>query len=111
MGRMLLTRRDELGKPLGAQALARYLIVLRRFLNDLMRRPHAVFGRPARKTRLDFMPADVLTIPDHIKRALDAVDPRDIDLRSGPGLLSRRQRSLQEICLRMHAIRSVFIGH
>ncbi len=80
-GRILLNRRDELGKPLGAQALARYLIVLRRFLTDLMRHPHTISGEPARKTRLDFMPTDVLSIPDHIKRALDVVDPRDIDLR------------------------------
>jgi len=80
-GRMLLNRRNELGKPLGAQGLARYLFVLRRFLNDLMRQPHAIFGKPARKTILDFIPADVLAIPNHIKRALDAVDPRDINLR------------------------------
>ena len=70
-----------LNKPLGPQAIYQYLSALRRYLTDLSRRSYTIGGERAKKIRLDFTPKEVLTSPDPIKRALDAVNPRDIDLQ------------------------------
>jgi len=70
-----------LNKPLGPQAIYQYLSALRRYLTDLSRRSYTVGRERAKKIRLDFTPKEVLTSPDPIKRALDAVNPRDIDLQ------------------------------
>jgi integrase len=69
------------GCPLRPQAIAGYLGTLRRFFTDLTRRPHTVAGTREPKITLDFSPKEVLTTPQHIRRALDATAPRDIDLR------------------------------
>jgi hypothetical protein len=69
------------GCPLRPQAIAGYLGTLRRFFTDLTRRPHTVVGTREPKITLDFSPKEVLTTPQHIRRALDATAPRDIDLR------------------------------
>jgi integrase len=69
------------GCPLKPQAIAGYLGTLRRFFTDLARRPHTVAGTREPKITLDFSPKEVLTTPQHIRRALDATAPRDIDLR------------------------------
>ena len=69
------------GCPLRPQAIAGYLGTLRRFFTDLTRRPHIVAGTREPKITLDFSPKEVLTTPQHIRRALDATAPRDIDLR------------------------------
>jgi integrase len=82
LGRHILRIQDDLGKPLGPKSIAQYLITLRRFLSDLVRRPHTVQGAPARRIKLDFAPKEVLSTPDHIKRILDMAEPRDVDLRT-----------------------------
>ncbi len=71
----------KVGCPLRPQAIAGYLGTLRRFFTDLIRRPHTVAGTREPKITLDFSPKEVLTTPQHIRRALDATAPRDIDLR------------------------------
>jgi hypothetical protein len=82
IGKQILGTKQKLGLPLQAQAIAQYLTVLRRYFTDLTKRPHAVGGMPARKTKLDFTPREVLANPAHIRRALDKAAPRDIDLRA-----------------------------
>jgi integrase len=72
---------DKVGRPLRPQGIACYLGALRRFFTDLTRRPHLVAGTQAPKITLDFSPKEVLTTPQHLRRALDATAPRDIDLR------------------------------
>jgi integrase len=71
----------KVGRPLRPQGIACYLDALRRFFTDLTRRPHLVAGAQAPKITLDFAPKEVLTTPQHLRRALDATAPRDIDLR------------------------------
>jgi integrase len=73
--------KNRLDTPLQAQGMANYLAALRRYFTDLTRRPHAVGGKPARKLRIDFIPGEVLSLPNHLKQILDKVAPRDIDLR------------------------------
>jgi len=80
-GRYQLERKGKLGEPLQAISINHYLNAMRRYFTDLTRRVHAVNGEPARKIWLDFTPADALATPTHIRRAVDAVAPRDIDLR------------------------------
>ena len=72
---------SKVGHPLRPQGIACYLDALRRFFTDLTRRPHLVAGAQAPKITLDFAPKEVLTTPQHLRRALDATAPRDIDLR------------------------------
>jgi len=76
-----LERKGKLGEPLQAISINHYLNALRRYFTDLTKRVQAVNGEPARKIWLDFTPADALATPAHIKRAVDAVAPRDIELR------------------------------
>ncbi|GHO57772.1 tyrosine-type recombinase/integrase [Ktedonobacter robiniae] len=76
-----LASQGLLNKPLGPQAIYQYLTALRRYFTDLSRRSYTVSGVPAGKIRLDFTPKEVLVPPDPIRRALDAVNPRDIDLQ------------------------------
>ncbi len=71
----------KVGSPLKPRAIACYLTALRRFFSDLIRHPHTVADRPARRITLDFSPKEVLAAPQSIRRALDATAPRDIDLR------------------------------
>ncbi len=71
----------KVGRPLRPQAIDGYLGTLRRFFTDLTRRPYIVAGTREPKITLDFSPKEVLTTPKHIRRALDATAPRDIDLR------------------------------
>ncbi len=80
-GQRWLRTKGELGKPLQAHGLVRYLVALSRYFSDLTRRPHAVNGEPACRIKLDFVPKEVFTTPDHIRRALDTAAPRDIDLQ------------------------------
>jgi integrase len=72
---------SKVGRPLRPQAIDGYLGTLRRFFTDLTRRPHLVAGTRKTKITLDFSPKEVLTTPNHLRRALDATAPRDIDLR------------------------------
>lgn len=81
MGRHLLQKSGELGKPMVARTIAYHLTVLRRFLYDLVRQPHAVEGAAPRRIRLDFSPIETLTTPRHIRQLMDLASPRDIDLR------------------------------
>lgn len=80
-GQQKLAEQNRLGKLLGPNGIHGYLATLRLYLTDLMRRPHAVSGAPARRITLDFAPKEVLTTPAQIRRALDEVHPRDINLR------------------------------
>jgi len=81
-GKQILQNSHDFGKPISPRTIGYHLTVLRRFLCDLLRRPHAVDGAPARRIRLDFSPLEVLTTPRHIRQLIDMVDPRDIDLRT-----------------------------
>ncbi len=80
-GRHLLRRKGDLGDSMKPQAIACYLTALRRFFTDLLKRPHTVDGTPARRIKLDFDPKEALAAPAHIRKALDAASPRDIDLQ------------------------------
>src|SRR6266567_2836453 len=80
-GQRWLRTKGELGKPLQAHGLVRYLVALSRYFSDLSRKPHSVNGEAARRIKLDFIPKEVFTAPDHIRRALDVAAPRDIDLQ------------------------------
>jgi integrase len=71
----------KMGSPLRPQGIACYLCALRRFFTDLIRRPHMVAGTQEPKISLDFSPKEILTTPQHLRRALDATAPRGIDLR------------------------------
>ncbi len=77
----LLETQKRIGNPLQAISVAAYLIALRRFFTDLMRRPHALPGKPACRISLSFDPKETLSTPSHLKRAIDEANPRDIDLR------------------------------
>jgi len=77
----LLEAQERLGNPLQAISVTAYLIALRRFFTDLSRRPHALPGEPARRISLPFDPKETLSTPNHLKRAIDEANPRDIDLR------------------------------
>src|SRR5260370_21096606 len=81
MGKVVLKGRAVSGKPLGKETIAHYYTTLSRFFSDVTRRAHAVSGAPARKIKLDFNPKEVFALPDQLKRDLDRVDPRAIDLR------------------------------
>ncbi len=76
-----LASQNLLDKPLGAPAIYQYLTALRRYLTDLSRRSYTISGARADKIKLDFTPKEVLVPPDPIRKALDAVNPRDIDLQ------------------------------
>jgi len=80
-GQHLLRSKGDLGDPMKPQAIACYLTALRRFFTDLSKRPHAVDGAPARRIKLDFDAKEALAAPAHIRKALDAASPRDIDLQ------------------------------
>ena len=80
-GQWCLKTKAMLGKPLQAYGLVHYLTALNRFFSDLTRRPHPIHGEPARRIRLDFLPQEVFTAPDHIRKILDTASPRDIDLQ------------------------------
>ncbi len=71
----------KMGRPLKPKAIACYLTALRRFFTDLTRRPHRIEGLAGQTIKLDFSPQEVLTVPKQIRQAVDAVSPRDIDLR------------------------------
>jgi integrase len=81
-GRYILGNKEQLGLPLGASSLRGHLVALRRYLSDLVRKPHAVDGKPARRITLDFAPKEVLTLPTHLQQILNGAEPRDIDLRT-----------------------------
>jgi len=80
-GRQVLESQGKLNDPLGAGGIAHYLVALRRFFTDLMKRPHSTHGERAHKITLDFLPQETLAAPAHIKRAQESIAPRDIDLR------------------------------
>jgi len=82
LGKHILQRSHDFGKPMTPGTITYYLTVLRRFFCDLLRRPHAIGGAQARRIRLDFSPLEVLTTPHHIRHLKDVADPRDIDLRT-----------------------------
>lgn len=82
LGQHLLQKAGKLGKPMVPRTIAYHLTVLRRFLYDLVRRPHPVGGAQPRRMRLDFSPIEVLTTPRHIRQLMDLTSPRDIDLRT-----------------------------
>jgi hypothetical protein len=77
----VIASKNCLDTPLQVGGMENFLATLRRYFTDLTRRPHAVGGKPARKIRIDFIPGEVLTLPNHLKQTLDKVAPRDIDLR------------------------------
>ncbi len=80
-GQWWLQTKDMLGKPLQAHGLVHYLKALNHLFSDLTRRPHSPHGEPARRIRLDFVPGEVFTTPDHVRKILDTASPRDIDLQ------------------------------
>ena len=75
-----LESKGDLGKPLRAASIADHLMGLRRYFGDLLNRPHAVDGETARRIHLDFLPTEAFALPEHIKKAVDVVSPRDIHL-------------------------------
>lgn len=76
----MLKAKELFGKPLGHRSIQARLIALRRFFSDLQKRPHSVQGEPARKIPLHFNPHISFTVPDATRRAIEDVEPRDIDL-------------------------------
>ncbi len=80
-GRRMLELHGRLDMPLQPRSIFQYLVSIRRFLTDVTKRPHTVDGEPAHKICLDYIPREVLTIPDYIQRAIEEPNPRDIDLR------------------------------
>jgi len=80
-GQWCLQTKDMLGKPLQAHGLVHYLKALNHLFSDLTRRPHSPHGEPARRIRLDFVPGEVFTTPEHVRKILDIASPRDIDLQ------------------------------
>jgi integrase len=76
----ILKAKEVFGKPLGHRSIQARLIALRRFFSDLQKRPHSVQGEPARKIPLHFNPHISFTVPDATRRAIEDVEPRDIDL-------------------------------
>lgn len=80
-GQWWLQTKEMLGKPLQAHGLVHYLKALNHLFSDLTRRPHSPHGEPARRIQLDFVPGEVFTAPEHIRKILDSASPRDIDLR------------------------------
>jgi integrase len=76
----ILKAKGVFGKPLGHRSIQARLIALRRFFSDLQKRPHSVQGEPARKIPLHFNPHISFTVPDATRRAIEDVEPRDIDL-------------------------------
>jgi integrase len=76
----ILKAKGGFGKPLGHRSIQARLIALRRFFGDLQKRPHSVQREPARKIPLHFNPHISFTVPDTTRRAIDDVEPRDIDL-------------------------------
>lgn len=76
----ILKAKGVFGKPLGHRSIQARLIALRRFFSDLQKRPHSVQGEPARKIPLHFSPHISFTVPDATRRAIEDVEPRDIDL-------------------------------
>ncbi len=80
-GQRWLKTREMFGKPIQAYGLASYYTSVNRFFTDLIRQPHSVHGEPARRIRLDFLPQELFTAPDHIRKVLDTASPRDIDLQ------------------------------
>jgi hypothetical protein len=76
----ILKGQGRLGKPLGHRSIQACLIALRRFFSDLQKRPHSVQGEPARKIPLHFNPHISFTVPDATRRAIEDIEPRDIDL-------------------------------
>lgn len=79
-GKYVLGAKDLLDHPLRASGLHGYLISMKRFFSDLVRRPHAIDGQPARRITLDFVPREVFTMPAHLQKILNGTEPRDIDL-------------------------------
>jgi hypothetical protein len=79
-GRHFLEGKGDLGKLLKPQAIASHLTSMRRYFNDLMKRPHAVGGAPARRLTFGFSPGEAFAVPDSVRRALDRTEPRDINL-------------------------------
>jgi integrase len=76
----ILKAKGVFGKPLGHRSIQARLIALRRFFSDLQKRPHSVQGEPTRKIPLRFSPHISFTVPDATRRAIEDVEPRDIDL-------------------------------
>ena len=71
----MLQKRGKMGDPMGANGITHYLIAMKRYFTDLTRRPHTVGGEAARRIKLDFLPKEVLTTPDHIRKLLDTASP------------------------------------
>jgi integrase len=79
-GQRRLRTKGTLGQPLQATGLVHYLVAMKHYFSALIRQPHSIRDEPARRIRLDFSPQEIFTAPNHIKKALDAASPRDIDL-------------------------------
>ena len=79
-GQRRLRTKGTLGQPLQAAGLVPYLVAVKHFFSALIRLPHAIGNAPARRIRLNFNPQEIFTAPNHIKKALEAASPRDIDL-------------------------------
>ena len=77
----ILAAKGTLGTPIQAGSVGHYLDAMRRFLRDLSRHVHAPTGQAPQKVTLDFDPLDTLVLPHALRLSVDAVDPRDVDLR------------------------------
>lgn len=97
-----LRTQGRFGKPLGHKSIKARLIALRRFFHDLQKRPHSVNGEPARRIPLRFNPSVSLGVPDATRRALEDVDPRDIDLAVWRKLAGAAARLSEDDLLRSH---------
>jgi integrase len=80
-GRYALNSKKKLGEPMTARGIVHYMAALRRYFSDLISRPYAVNGEPARRIRLDFAPKEVLTLPNQLKQEIDRAEPRDVNLQ------------------------------
>ena len=70
-----------LGQPIKAGSILRHLVALNRYFTDLSKHPYAIAGEPPHKIRLDFNPKEVFACPDSLKKEMENVEPRDINLR------------------------------
>ncbi len=72
----------RLGQKLTASSINIYLAALKRFFIDISKHPYAVMGEPNRKIKLDFMPQEVFSCPEILKKEIENVKPRDINLHT-----------------------------
>ncbi len=98
----ILKAKGLFGKPLGHRSIQARLIALRRFFSDLQKRPHSVQGEPARKIPLHFNAHVSFTVPDATRRAIEDVEPRDIDLAIWRKLASAAARLSEADLPRSH---------